>query len=95
MALNLTLYENLKGQVYDLAQVAAGRGNAEAQTEGYRDVYDLIMSDSDHLRQQAFLGMIMTRLSDKQRPVLLDGMAKEYASSDGWMAYVDRENHGT
>ncbi|GJD96603.1 hypothetical protein [Methylobacterium iners] len=91
MPLNSPLYENLKGQVYDIAQIAAGRGNAEAQTEGFRDVYDLIMSDSDHPRQPAFLGLIMDRLSEKQRPILLDGLAREYAGVDSWMAYVDRE----
>lgn len=91
MALNTPLYEALKGQVYDIAQVTTSRGNAEARNEGFRDVYDLIMSDSDHPRQQAFLMMIVDRLSEKQRIVLLDGMAKEYAGLDGWMAYVDRE----
>lgn len=85
------LYESLKGQVYDLAQIAAGRGNAEARIEGFKDVYDLIMSDSDHSRQPAFINLIVGRLSEKQRPILLDGLAREYADLDGWMAYVDRE----
>ncbi|MEN3238969.1 hypothetical protein PUR29_36650 [Methylobacterium ajmalii] len=91
MALNIPLYEALKGQVYDIAQVVTSRGNAEARTEGFRDVYHMIMSDSDHPRQQAFLMMLGSRLSEKQRIVLLDGLAKEYAGLDGWMAYVDRE----
>ncbi len=51
----------------------------------------MIMSDSDHPRQQAFLMMIRVKLSEKQCIVLLDGLAKEYAGLDGWMAYVDRE----
>lgn len=91
MAANTPLYEALKGQAYEIAQVAASRGNAEAKTEGYRDVYHMIMSDSDHPRQQAFLMMLESQLSEKQRIVLLDGLANEYAGLDGWMSYVDRE----
>jgi hypothetical protein len=29
--------------------------------------------------------------SEAHRQILLDGMAREYAGVDGWMAYVDRE----
>lgn len=91
MTLKKPLYDNLKGQAYEAAQIAANRTNPEAQREGFRDVFALIMSDSDHPRQQAFLGLIMKDLSEDQRKILLDGMAKEYAEVEGWMAYTERE----
>ncbi len=72
------LYAALKGQAYPLAMVAGGRSNPEAQAEGFRDVYDLIMADSDHPRQAQFLMQLPSVLSEAQRQVLLDG----------WMAYV-------
>lgn len=91
MTFKKPLYDNLKGLAYGAAQIATSRTNPEAQREGFRDVFDLIMSDSDHARQPAFLGLIMKELSEDQRKILLDGMAKEYADCDGWLAYIDRE----
>jgi hypothetical protein len=76
---------------YGAAQIATSRTNPDAQAEGFRDVFDLIMSDSDHSRQPVFLGLVGKALSDDQRKILLDGMAKEYAGCDGWLAYIDRE----
>ena len=29
--------------------------------------------------------------AEAHRQILLDGMAREYAGVDGWMAYVERE----
>lgn len=91
MTLKKPLYDNLKGRAYGSAEIATGRTNPQAQAEGFRDVFDLIMSDSDHARQPAFLGLIMEELSEEQRKILLDGMAKEYAGVDGWIAYIERE----
>lgn len=91
MTLKKPLYDNLKGLAYGAAQIATGRSNPEAQAEGFRDVFDLIMSDSNHSRQPVFLGLIANELSQDQHKILLDGMAKEYAGCDGWLAYVDRE----
>jgi hypothetical protein len=90
MTLKKPLYDNLKGRAYGAAQIATSRTNPDAQAEGFRDMFDLIMSGSDHPRQQAFLTLIMGELSEDQRKILLDGMAKEYAGCEGWMAYVDR-----
>lgn len=86
-----SLYQVLKGRAYEYAQLAAGRGNTEAQAAGRRDVYDLIMSDSDHPRQTAFLTHIHREMPEGHRRVLLDGLAREYAGVDGWMEYVARE----
>ena len=91
MTLKKPLYDHLKGQAYGAAQIASSRTNPEAQREGFRDVFDLIMSDSDNPRQQAFLTLIMGELSEDQRKILLDGMAKEYAGVEGWLAYIERE----
>jgi|GEM_PF-2169768 len=85
------LYSNLKGKAYGLACITSSRDNRSAKQDGYADVYDLVMSDSNHKRQAFFLMMLPQQLSEKQRQILLDGMAKEYQSCDGWMAYVDRE----
>lgn len=52
-----------------------------------------IMSDSDHARMPMFLGLLPSAIpAEAHRQILLDGMAREYAGADGWMAYVDREN---
>ena len=85
------MYSNLKGLAYPAACLASGRSNQEAATAGFSDVFDLIMSDSDHPRQGVFLMRLMAALSEKQRQILLDGLAAEYADCANWLAYVDRE----
>jgi hypothetical protein len=87
------IYAAMKGRIYSHVTLCTGRTNQEARAEGFKDVFDLLMSDSDHNRQQLFcisLGVIMP--SDKQRRILLDGLAREYCGcQDGWMEYVARE----
>jgi HEAT repeat protein len=85
------LYYVVKARAYGLAQIVAGRSNADAAREGFRDVFDLLMSDSDHPRQQQFLLQLPNHFTEEHRQVLLDGLAQEYASLDGWSAYVDKE----
>ncbi|ACN14572.1 hypothetical protein HRM2_14630 [Desulforapulum autotrophicum HRM2] len=85
------LYSNLKGKAYGLACITSSRDNRSAKQEGYADVYDLIMSDSNHNRQAFFLMMLPHQQSEKQRQILLDGMAKEYQNCSSWLEYVDRE----
>lgn len=85
------LYEIMKGKAYALAITVGGRSNAEAKSAGYRDAYDLIMSDSDHIRQQMFLMMLADVLPEGHRRIFLDGLAREYAGVPDWAAYVDRE----
>ncbi|MEZ0169913.1 hypothetical protein [Microvirga sp. TS319] len=87
----MSLYDVVKGRAYELARIATGRSNDEAIGEGYKDVYDLLMSDSDHPRQQQFLMLLTNEMPEGHRKVLLDGLAEEYADVEGWMAYVDRE----
>jgi hypothetical protein len=87
------LYAILKGKAYGAATVTSGHSNADAKRSGYKDVYDLIMSDSDHPRQPAFLALLSRDLPEGHRKVLLDGLAREYAAAGGWMAYVDRETN--
>ncbi len=85
-------YGVLKGRVYHMTTVVSGRTNEETQTAGRRDVFDLIMSSSDNHRQSAFLSLLKTELPlESDRKVLLDGMAREYAGAESWMAYVERE----
>jgi hypothetical protein len=79
----MSLYDVVKGRAYPLVQTATGRSNSEAATAGFKDAYDLLMSDSDHPRQQQFLLMIMREFSEGHRQVLLDGLAREYAEVDG------------
>jgi hypothetical protein len=56
------------------------------------DAFAAIMSDSDHSRQASFLTMLEGAIpAEGHRRILLDGLAREYAGVDGWMAYVDRE----
>lgn len=88
---NMSVYEIVKGKIYPLVQIVTGRSNSDAMTEGYRDIYELLMSDSDHPRQQQFLMQLPAHLPEGHRQILLDGLAKEYAGVDGWMAYVARE----
>ena len=87
----MSVYEVVKGRAYGLAQVVTGRSNEEAVREGFRDVFDLLMSDSDHPRQQLFLLQLPDHFTEGHRQILLDGLAKEYADVDGWLAYVDKE----
>jgi hypothetical protein len=87
-----SVYDGLKGVTYDWATACAKRTNPDAQTDGFKDVFDLIMSDSDHARQSSFLMGLSGFITTDQSKVLLDGLAREYAGLEGWMAYVERES---
>lgn len=53
----------------------------------------MVVSDSDHARQASFLLLLSSTVPVKaHRQILLDGMAREYANSDSWMAYVEKES---
>ena len=81
------LYPIVKGKAYRLAQtlmVPKHRGE---------DLLATIMSDSDHARVPLFLVHLPEAIpAEAHRQVLLNGMAREYAGVDGWMAYVERKN---
>jgi hypothetical protein len=51
-------YGVLKGRAYSIATIATSRSNTDARSAGFKDVYDLLMSDSDHPRQAAFLTLL-------------------------------------
>jgi hypothetical protein len=85
------LYDVVKGRAYGLAATVSGKSNEDARTAGFRDVFDYIMSDSDHPRQAAFLIALPEQMPEGHRKILLDGMAQEYAGLGGWMEYVNRE----
>lgn len=87
------LYGIMKGRSYGVAQVASGCSNAEAQARGFADLFEMIMSDSDHARQATFLLLLPSTIpAEVHRRILLDGMAKEYVDCEDWMAYADKEN---
>lgn len=80
------LYPIMRGKAYRLAETIIA---PQAQGE---DLLKTIMSDSDHTRQAAFLMLLPETIpAEAHRQILLDGLAREYAGVDGWMAYVDRE----
>lgn len=86
-------YEVLKGRSYGIAQIASGCSNGEAQAKGFADVFGMVVSDSDHARQASFLLLLSSTVPVKaHRQIILDGMAREYANSDSWMAYVEKES---
>jgi hypothetical protein len=85
------LYGIVKGRAYALATTISGKTNGDAQQAGFEDVFDYIMSDSDHPRQASFLLALPDIMPEGHRKILLDGLAKEYAGLGGWMEYVDRE----
>jgi hypothetical protein len=87
----MSLYDVVKGRAYGLVQVVTGKSNDEAAREGFKDVYDLLMSDSDHPRQQHFLLQLPTQFTEGHRQILLDGLTREYANVDDWLAYVEKE----
>ena len=80
------LYPILKGRAYHLAQMSI------APCPQGEDLLAVIMSDSDHARQATFLLLLPQHIpSEAHRQILLDGLAREYAGVDGWMAYVALE----
>jgi hypothetical protein len=81
------LYPIMKGKAYRLAETIIA---PKYQDE---DLLATIMSDSDNNRQALFLTMLSQAIpAEAHRQILLDGMAREYAGVNGWMAYVDRES---
>ena len=85
-------YGVLKGRAYSIAAIATGHSNADAQASGFKDVYDLLMSDSDHYRQAVSLMLLTDEvMPEDHRKILLDGIAKEYAGLEGWLQYRERE----
>lgn len=85
------LYDVMKRKAYALASSVTGTSNTDAKAAGYEDLWDLLMTDSDHPRQSMFLMGLPHVLSEKQRRILLDGLAREYTDADGWLDYVRRE----
>ena len=83
-------YNALKRRAYGAAIVTSGCGDAEAQASGFKDVFALIMSDSAHSRQATFVTLLPTILSDSERRLLLDAMARDYAGAKDWDAYLAR-----
>lgn len=86
------LYETMKAKAYHLAETVTAHTHITAASKGYKDLWDMIMSDSDHERQFFFLTMLDKVLTEPQRQILLDGLAKQYQGCAGWLDYVDREN---
>lgn len=78
-----SIYKKLKGKAHQIARLVCGHHDG--------DLFELIMSDSDDMRQAMFLMMIMKEFSEKQRQILLDGLAREYVGCDGWLDYVEQE----
>jgi hypothetical protein len=80
------LYPIMKGKAYRLAEtIIAPKFQGE-------DLLKTIMSDSDDNRQPLFLIALQQHIpAEAHRRILLDGLAREYAGVDGWMAYVERE----
>jgi hypothetical protein len=80
------LYQQVKGRAAGLAiTIAKPRWQGE-------DAFAAIMSDSEDPRQAQFLLMLPEHVrSEKQRQVLLDGLAREYGDAENWMAHVERE----
>ena len=48
-------YKTLKADIYGFVCQCTGSNNHAAESAGYADVYDLLMSDADHLRMKYFL----------------------------------------
>jgi len=82
------LYQKLKGSVYSLACLCVGSGNERAVIAGYKDVFDHIMSDLNSTEQQRFLTHLPGALGEKQRRILLNGLAQEYRDCEDWLEYV-------
>ena len=73
-------YKTVKADIYGFVCQCTGSNNHAAESAGYADVYDFLMSDAAHLRMKHFLAQITeeTGISESQRAVLLDGLAAEY-----------------
>lgn len=85
-------YPMLKGRVYYLAQAVTCCTDYDARLHGYRDAFDMILSDGSHPRQAHFLvGVAQELPHEVQHKMLLDGLAQEYAGLDDWAAYAGRQ----
>lgn len=86
----MSLYKTLKADTYGFVCHCTGSNNHAAESAGYADVYDLLMSDAAHLRVKHFLAQLAdeTGINESQREVLLDGLATEYRGCAGWMEFV-------
>ena len=83
----MSLYETLKANTYGLVCHCTGSNSHAAESAGYADVYDLLMSDVDHLRVQQFLERLPDEpgMGKRECEVLLDGLAAEYRGCDTWL----------
>lgn len=84
--------EALKASIVDKLYAVTGENPESVLFSGFRDIWDLIMSDSDHSRQFLFLAWLPEWLPDeKDRMALLDQLASDYQGCKDWLSYVDRE----
>lgn len=86
-------YHTLKTCVHRLARISTETDDAGAKARGYSDVFDFLIADHDGKCQPRFLAMLLSEVCDEcDRHTLLDGLASEYASARGWMAYLHSEH---
>lgn len=84
-------YKSLKNRVFSMACACTGSHNHAAESAGYVDVFDLLISDRDHPRVKYFLQQLVDEaaLSDNQRKKLLDGLVNEYQQMTNWADFYD------
>lgn len=87
-------YEDLKEFAAEIAEISADIADVDAKMVGYKDVYDLIMSDCDHPRHFHFLLAITDAFNSEERQLLLNGLAREYAGAAGWLDYCEQRTRG-
>lgn len=91
----MSLYDKLKGQAYS-ALATCGMDHKLAQSKDFKDGWQMLIHAHDSHHMPLFLNLINETLSEKQRQVLLDGLADEYTEHSNWLDYVDRccnDNH--
>ena len=83
-------YITVKADIVGFVCQCTGSNHHAAESAGYVDVYDLLMSDAAHLRVKHFLARMAeeTSISESQRAVLLDGLAAEYFGCAGWTEFI-------
>jgi hypothetical protein len=85
-------YLRLKSKVLPLLSVLVAGGDNKPGL----DLFGLLMSDSDSLLfQQFFIELFQEdSIADKDRRLLLDGLAQEYPGCRGWLDYTAQECEG-
>ena len=82
-------YHACKGLAYPTLATIASCDHIKAKARGYSDGWKMLLDKHDGNEMALFCINLPNALSEAQRQVLLDGLAREYTEFSSWLEFAD------